>query len=364
MAKFMHIADLHLGCRQYGMVEREEDFYSALGSVLRIAIDKNVDAVVMAGDVFDSPKPPARAVLELSNFVSKLKAEGIDVLGIEGNHDSTKESYWLRVCGVWPLGIEPYENSMNGVRAAGFNYSRSEELLEALESFDSPGPWPVVALHCGVAEMNAGFAPDVSAAQLTPLLNRIGCSYVALGHIHIPCEQMHDGITFAQPGSLEMKSIDEPRSKFVEIVSINDTTGRVDHLEQIGYHSRPVVVLDVHDEESLEKARTEINRGAGKSSPLYVVYVDRLLTDGMSRVSDMIKSAGVLGRPLPVGEKGHVAQVYDRKESVNLLKDAVSAFFDEGDPRYGMVMDIIATGDPRLVVERFMNMENTTEKTA
>lgn len=361
MARIMHIADLHLGCRQYGMQEREEDFYRALGRVGEIAVERKVDAVVIAGDVFDSPKPPARAVLELAGFVSKLKSHhGIDVLGIEGNHDSTRESYWLRVCGIWPLGLSPYVNSMNGIRVAGFNYCRAEELLQAIESFEGsgfPGPWPVVVLHCGVAEMNAGFAPDVSAAQLAPLLQKLGCRYVALGHIHIPCEQVHDGIMFAQPGSLEMKSLDEPKSKFVEIVDL-DENGFVEHAEQVGYGTRQVVFMDVHDEESLEKAVSEMRGKGGPNSPLFVAYVDRTVRDGVSRIADAMKSAGVLGRALPVGEK-EAARTYDRKESMNLLKDAVSAFFDEGDPRHSMVLDIIATGNPRLVVERFMNGEKT-----
>ena len=366
MARIMHIADCHLGCRQYGMQEREEDFYRALDRVRRIAVDRNVDAVVIAGDIFDSPKPPARAVLELSHFVSKLKNDhGIDVLGIEGNHDSTRESYWLRVCGIWPLGISPYVNSMNGVRVAGFNYSHADDLLREIEAFDDfKGPWPVVALHCGVAEMNAGFAPDVSAAQLAPLLQKLGCRYVALGHIHIPCEQVHDGIMFAQPGSLEMKSLDEPKSKFVEIVDIAQD-GSVEHAEQVGYGTRPVIFMDVHDEESLEKAVSEMRGRGGPESPLFVAYVDRTVREGVSRVVDAMKSSGVLGRALPVGEK-EAARAYDRKESMNLLKDAVSAFFDEGDPRHSMVLDIIATGNPRLVVERFMNVEKTetTETTA
>ena len=52
---------------------------------------------------------------------------------------------------------------------------------------------------------------------------------------------------------------------------------------------------------------------------------------------------------------GVLADRYDRRKSMDLLKDSVAAFFDEASPQYKMVLDIISTGNPRLVVERFMN---------
>ena len=231
MIKILHTADCHVGCRQYGMQEREEDFYYALQRASVMAINEHANFVLISGDLFDSSKPSARAVLEVKNCIDTLKTHGIEALGIEGNHDLTKDNYWLRVCGIVPLDMG-YENSFLGFQAIGVNYCHSDDLLYKLDNLaatcEADGAcYPLVALHCGVAEMNCSFNPDVSQQQLVPLLKRIGCTYCAFGHIHIPCEQVVDGIMFVQPGSTECKSVDEPHQKSVEIFEMEENTGKV-----------------------------------------------------------------------------------------------------------------------------------------
>lgn len=362
MPRLMHIADLHLGCRQYGMQEREEDFYLALGKVSDIAIKEQVDFIVMSGDLFDSSKPTARAVLELTNFVRRMKQDGIHVVGIEGNHDLTADGYWLRVCDIWPLGCAPFTESFKDIRVAGFDFVRSETLVTRLEEFAdqaaaSGETWPVVALHCGLAEMGAGFAPDLSMGQIVRPLKAMGCRYVALGHIHIPMEQVEDGIAFVQPGSLEMKSVDEPRQKVAEIVTMDDA-GNVVSMEQVPYLTRGVSFVNVEAENDLATLRDTASKPGQDGRPqLVVAYVSGELRDGAARAAEAVKGTGCLFRAIPCSGAADAgsADRYDRRKSMDLLKDSVAAFFDEASPQYKMVLDIISTGNPRLVVERFMN---------
>ena len=51
--RFMHIADIHLGYRQYNLFERFKDFGKAFRQIINIAIEKKVDFIICAGDLFD-----------------------------------------------------------------------------------------------------------------------------------------------------------------------------------------------------------------------------------------------------------------------------------------------------------------------
>lgn len=351
--RIMHIADLHLGCRMYNSPQREEDFYDALGRVGEIAVRENVDAVLVAGDAFDTAKPPAKAVCVLSEFVANLGRHGIEVVGIEGNHDATEDNYWLRVCNVFPLQGNPYRNDMNGARIAGFNHRPTERLFDELEAFadecEAKGEkWPVVALHVGLAEMGSGFNPDASALQLVPYLKRIGCLYLAMGHIHIPMEQFFDGVSFVQPGSLELKSIDEPEQKGVEIVEIVD--GKVSQ-KRVPYPTRKVDHVNVEKEEDVERLASEV---ASMKDSFVVAFVSKSVVDGVKRVSDILSGCSSC-RVVPVSEVGDAIVSYERGKAMNFLADAIEAYFPKGSARYNLTARIISTGDPRTAVEETMN---------
>lgn len=85
--KFLHTGDLHIGKTVYdfSMLTEQEHI---LKQIADISIRENVDAVVIAGDVYDRPIPPTEAVNVLNNFLTTLISHKIKVLMISGNHDS------------------------------------------------------------------------------------------------------------------------------------------------------------------------------------------------------------------------------------------------------------------------------------
>lgn len=345
------MADCHVGCRQYGMKEREEDFYRALGTVRELAKSENVDAVVIAGDLFDSPKPPSRAVYEVRRFVDDLEKSGIEVLGVEGNHDLTGSGYWLRVCGVWPLAL--MHRDVKGCRFVGCDYERSDQLLDSIEGRIENAD--VLVLHAGFVEMGDSFNSDLSAEAVSRLVRDRGVKYVATGHIHIPMEQVHDGILFVQPGSLEMKSLDEPQDKSVQIVDYDVSEHRVASVRRVPYATRQVHFVNIDTAEDIDRMVSEVT--AKKVGGRFVVaYVSASVDGGLSRVEDWLRSEGLMFRAVPTGDKSDVGEKgYDRSNAMVSLKDAVDAFFEEGDERHALVMAILATNNVRQVVEDFLN---------
>ena len=85
--KFAHLADTHLGYRQYGLFEREKDFYEVFEKVIDKIIEENVDFVVHSGDLFETARPSPMALLTFQKDLLKLKGAGIPMYAIAGNHD-------------------------------------------------------------------------------------------------------------------------------------------------------------------------------------------------------------------------------------------------------------------------------------
>ncbi|MEM2236971.1 MAG: DNA repair exonuclease [Candidatus Caldarchaeum sp.] len=82
-----HLADIHLGYRQYGLLEREEDVYHAFGEAVDKIIQEHAEAVLVAGDFFHSPRPPIRALYHAKQDIEKLKTRKIKTYFILGDHD-------------------------------------------------------------------------------------------------------------------------------------------------------------------------------------------------------------------------------------------------------------------------------------
>ncbi|QIZ69268.1 metallophosphoesterase family protein [Oxynema aestuarii] len=105
--RLIHTADWHLGRRLKG-IDRTPEVAGALQQILVAAKELEVDAVLIAGDIFDIPNPPAYAERVAYEFFCGLQEAGIPAVAIAGNHDSA-----TRIDGLANL------LSLAGVRALG-----------------------------------------------------------------------------------------------------------------------------------------------------------------------------------------------------------------------------------------------------
>lgn len=85
--KLLHLADLHLG-KSLGDFDLTGDQRFILEQIIDLAREESVDAVLMAGDVYDKSVPSEAATRLLDFFLSRLSEEGVKVFLISGNHDS------------------------------------------------------------------------------------------------------------------------------------------------------------------------------------------------------------------------------------------------------------------------------------
>ena len=349
--KIAHTADLHLGYRQYGFPQREQDFYNALGHVTQRAIDLKVDALILAGDCFDAPKPPAYAVRMLHHYVTQLQSHNIVVLGIDGNHDAA-EGNWLHVCGILPLGeyVHP-----DGVRIVGLNAARATLFNKQVDALVTAGnKLDVLVIHQALGEFADFEAHDITAMDLAPKLSKLGVRYVAMGDIHDYKETVIGGVRFVYPGSTEMNALDEKQDKTFSVIDItpdNISTA----FEPITI--RPIIEIYMDDEKKLDTLLTQL-----EGEPLVVVWYEPEHKALAKRAEDILKNKNVmhLVRPLSKGSTGTMVEKlnkegFERKGSLSQLKEAVKAYFEEDSEQYALVFQLLdAPTNVQYTVEQYL----------
>lgn len=105
--RLIHTSDWHLGRKLKG-VDRTPEIALALEEILVYAKDFEVDAVLVAGDIFDVPNPTTEAERVAYDFFYKLNQLSIPSVAIAGNHDSATRidslAHLLSLAGVRALG--------------------------------------------------------------------------------------------------------------------------------------------------------------------------------------------------------------------------------------------------------------------
>ena len=87
--ELFHLSDLHLGKRvnEFSMLEDQKYI---LAQILRRIDEERPDGVILAGDIYDKPVPPAEAVEVFDEFLFELSQRGLQAFIISGNHDSAE----------------------------------------------------------------------------------------------------------------------------------------------------------------------------------------------------------------------------------------------------------------------------------
>lgn len=85
--RLLHTADWHVGC-EIGHRPRTEEFAEVLDEVVGIAVQERVDAVLVAGDLYEHRLPSPETHGLVFDTLLRLRGQGIPVVAIAGNHDS------------------------------------------------------------------------------------------------------------------------------------------------------------------------------------------------------------------------------------------------------------------------------------
>ncbi len=311
MLKFLHLSDVHLGCRRYNLEERTKDFFRSWYDVVhKHAVPNRVDFVLVAGDFFDRRNIDPQTLNHALAGLQILKDEHIPVVVIEGNHDrrdAVSPYSWMRSlsqAGYLKL-LEPVsddESPINmvawddesragsyvdiaGARIYGSHWYGTSApvalslLSDALRRARDEKLFNILMLHTDVEGQLNRPIPALPVEKLKEL--RALVDYVALGHTHKRFEIENWAFN---PGSLEACSIDEYREeRGVYLVEVDDE-GSVKARHLTDYFQRPFQQLwfDVSGvaepeavrEGVLEKVRLEARRHEeGDEGPAPIIEI-------------------------------------------------------------------------------------------
>ncbi len=253
--KLIHLGDLHLG-RSLGEFDLIEDQKYILGQIIDLIDKEKVDAVLIAGDVFDKSIPSEAAVNLLDSFLKDLVSRDVKVFMISGNHDSddrlnygkwTFEKQGVYISAIYDGELDCHvlkdgDTEMNiymlpFVKASQVRHVYPDETIDTYEDAVR-----LVIDKAGIDESkcNIVIAHQFVAGKEDPLLSgsesigtqnvgtveKVGYDcfskfdYVALGHIHSAQKVGRDLCRYSgTPLKYSLKEINDKKS--VPLITVN-----------------------------------------------------------------------------------------------------------------------------------------------
>ena len=267
MPRFAHISDVHLGgWKQQPLQDLNSQSFR---ETINICINKKLDFILIAGDLFDSAYPSIETLKETFAEFKKLKESKIPCFIIAGSHDySVSGKTFLDVlerAGFCKnvANIEEKEKEIilnptiyNGVAIYGYPGKKSGLEIQDLRKIklnDSPGMFKIFMLHTTIDQAKGTLPIDAIETNLLPFAD-----YYALGHLHIDFQYEN----FVYPGPVFPNNFQELEDLQHGSFYIVDT-GAENPLQKIELKLKEVVSLDIQVKNALiatEQIISELNK--------------------------------------------------------------------------------------------------------
>ncbi|TWF56658.1 metallophosphoesterase family protein [Neorhizobium alkalisoli] len=239
--RFIHAADLHLGSPFQGLALKDaaladifiEASRHAFTALIDVAIERQVDFFLVAGDVYDGDWKDNKIGLFFNREVARLERAGIPVFLLKGNHDA--ESVITRTITL-PKNVSEFPVNKPGtfrldhlkvaLHGQGFAERSANENLSLAYPPAEPGWFNIGVLHTSLTgrEPHAVYAP----CSVEDLRSR-GYDYWALGHVH-DFEIVAQEPLIVFPGNLQGRSIREQGAKGAVMVTVEDGQASVERI--------------------------------------------------------------------------------------------------------------------------------------
>ncbi len=184
--RFIHIADVHLGCRpdigfSWGE-SREKEIWETFASIIKVCAEEKVDLLLISGDLFDH-QPSVDELKRVNNMFAKISR--VQVVLISGERDYVKQdSAYMEF--DWANNVsflsedEPDSVFLEEIDTTvhGISYSseeNTERIAESILPNNDEGEIQILMLHGGDNE-HMPFSPKT--------LKKADFDYIALGHVH------------------------------------------------------------------------------------------------------------------------------------------------------------------------------------
>jgi len=231
--RFVHTADLHLDSPLRSLALRDVEVAALVetatrhcfSNIVRLCLDERVDALLIAGDLYDGELRSAKTAAFLLGELRKLSEAGIRTFIVWGNHDA--ESGLTRL-ETFPDAVHVFSGRGEAVEVPdtdavvhGVSFAERQAPDSLLPKYKAPvdGRINVALMHTSLAGSSAHdpYAP-CSVADLAAA----GFDYWALGHIHK--REMHASGPHAivMPGTPQGRHVNEAGVKSVSLVTVSE----------------------------------------------------------------------------------------------------------------------------------------------
>ena len=226
MIRLLHAADLHLdspfaALRPEQAAQRREEQRQVLIRLVRECNRRGCDALLLAGDLFDSHRIYRETAELLCRVLKECRAQVFIAPGNHDYYDAGSPYAGLR----WPENVHIFRTPEIGfvrmegftVYGAGFTAPRAPALLKDFRTEE--GETAVMVIHGELTRGESAYnpvSPQEAAAS--------GLRYLALGHIHQPRVEKLGGTLVGNPGCLIGRGFDETGEKGALYIEIDNET--------------------------------------------------------------------------------------------------------------------------------------------
>ena len=269
--RLIHTADIHLGMKfemlgKKGYIQRKQ-VKDTFSKVIDTTLSERADALLIAGDLFDSNTPAKKDVDFVYEQFSKLEKEDVPIVMIPGNHDYYCEksvykkynfSNKFKNAVVLKESGEIYIDENLDTAFFGFpNLSKRSHQSPFQEFTVNDKVDTGISIGIAHGTYNMGVTePDDHVFELEEI-EKSQLSYVALGHWHSPYEVPTKKVKSWYPGSPECTSSDQKERGIILFIETDGTSTIVKRLP-IGKRLAENIDIDVSGLESLSTIEKQI----------------------------------------------------------------------------------------------------------
>lgn len=232
--RFVHTADIHLDSPLRSLAMRNPDLAGLVGdasrqafvSIVDLCLEERVDALVIAGDLYDGDQTSMKTARFLAAQMTRLHQAGIRVFKIRGNHDAlsriSKQLVFPDTVTIFGGRAQSVLQTAGGVDVVfhGLSFANPKAPDSLLPKYPAAREG---AVNIGIMHTSLAGSPghDVYAPCSIADLHAHGFDYWGLGHIHL--RQVHSGAsTVVMPGIPQGRDINEASEKSVTLVTVRD----------------------------------------------------------------------------------------------------------------------------------------------
>jgi exonuclease SbcD len=232
--RFVHTADVHLDSPLATLALRDPELADLIGgatrkafvAVIDLCLSEQVDALLIAGDLYDGEQTSMKTARFLADQLRRLHEAGVATFVIRGNHDAesriTRELTLPDSVKVFSGRAEAVSLGRGGLEIAlhGVSFAQKHAPESLLPKFRPPAGGTV---NIGMLHTSLGGSPAHGLYAPCGLgdLHGAGFDYWALGHIHQRFEE-RGRAAIVMPGNPQGRDINEAGPKSATLVAISD----------------------------------------------------------------------------------------------------------------------------------------------